>query len=161
VRTLQQHHYAKAADLLRHLTKTYSEEREVVERARMYLSLCERQMQPLVAEPQNTTERLYAATIALNAGQPDQAVQHLQHILSEHPSHDQALYMIAVSLAQRGELPDAIGYLQQAIAANPENRALARLDPDLQRVRNDERVSALLNGPPVNRPVEQKRPHHR
>jgi tetratricopeptide (TPR) repeat protein len=145
VRTLQLHNYAKAADLLRHLIDNFAEERELVERARMYLTLCERQMKPLTAEPQNTAERLYAATLALNAGRLDEAATHLNHILEVEPSHDQALYMLAVNAAARTEVPDAIRYLRQAIAANAENRALARMDPDLDSLRQDAAVAALLD----------------
>jgi outer membrane protein assembly factor BamD (BamD/ComL family) len=110
VRMLQQHNYAKAADLLHHVTTGFPEERELIERSRMYLSLCERQLRPLTAEPQNTAERLYGATIALNAGKVDDAVGHLERILQAEPSHDQALYMLAVAYAERDQVPDAIRY---------------------------------------------------
>lgn len=157
IRTLQQHNFAKAADLLRHMVSSFPEERELIERSRMYLTLCERQLQPLTAEPQNTGERLYAATLALNAGKLQDAVRHLQRILKDEPSNDQALYMLAVSYAQRDEVADAIRYLQQAIDANPENRALARLDPDLDDLRDDDAVSELLESPPAMRAADTKR----
>jgi tetratricopeptide (TPR) repeat protein len=157
LRTLQQHNFAKAADLLRHMVATFPEERELIERSRVYLALCERQLTPLTADPQNTAERLYAATIALNAGKPDDALRHLERILQDDGNHDQALYMLAVSHAQRDATPDAIRYLQQAIEANPENRALARMDPDLDDLRDDDAVSALLDGPSVMRTSDPKR----
>ena len=158
VRTLQQHNYSKAADLLRHVMTSFPEERELIERSRMYLSLCERQLRPLMAEPENTAERLYAATLALNAGKLDDAMAHLERILQGEPSHDQALYMMAVAFAERDQVSDAIRYLQQAIEANPENRALARVDPDLDDLRDDDAVVALLEAPTVMRPgSEHKR----
>ena len=42
------------------------------------------------------------------------------------------LLALAVAHAQRGEHAEAIAHLQRAIALNPENRALARRDPDLE-----------------------------
>jgi tetratricopeptide (TPR) repeat protein len=157
VRTLQQHNYAKAADLLRHMVATFPEERELIERSRMYLALCERQLEPLTAEPRDTPERLYAATIALNAGKLDDAVAHLERILEAESAHDQALYMLAVAYTEREQVPEAIRYLQQAIEANPENRALARVDPDLDDLRDDDAVAALLEAPPVTRPATEHR----
>ena len=145
LRTLQQHNFAKAADLLKHMVSAFPEERELIERSRVYLNLCQRQLQPLTAEPENTPERLYAATLALNDARLDDAVTHLERILRDNPSHDQALYMLAVAYAQREATPDAIRYLQQAIEANPENRALARVDPDLDDLREDDGVWELLN----------------
>jgi tetratricopeptide (TPR) repeat protein len=161
LRTLQQHNFAKAADLLQHMMASFPDERELIERSRVYLALCERQLKPLTADPQNTAERLYAATIALNAGRPDDAVRHLERILQDNDRHDQALYMLAVSYAQRDATPDAIRYLQQAIEANPENRALARMDPDLDDLRDDDAVSALLDAPSVMRTSDSKRHRRR
>jgi outer membrane protein assembly factor BamD (BamD/ComL family) len=157
IRTLQQHNFAKAADLLSRMVAGFPDERELIERSRMYLTLCERQLRPLTAEPQNTAERLYAATLAVNAGKPEEAVRHLERILKDEPAHDQALYMLAVSHAQRDEVADAIRYLQQAIEANPENRALARLDPDLDDLRDDDAVSELLESPLAMRAADPKR----
>lgn len=161
LRTLQQHNFAKAADLLQHMVATFPEERELIERSRVYLALCERQLKPLTAEPQNSAERLYAATIALNARKPEDAIRHLERILQEDGKHDQALYMLAVSHAQREATSDAIRYLQQAIEANPENRALARMDPDLDDLRDDDAVSALLDAPSVMRSPSDPKRHPR
>ena len=70
--------------------------------------------------------------------QMDRAVTYLNQVLDEEPSNDQACYMLAVAHAGRGEATRAlVRYLQQAIEANPENRALARVDPDLERLRHD------------------------
>jgi tetratricopeptide (TPR) repeat protein len=157
MRTLQQHDFSKAADLLHHMMATFPDERELIERSKVYLALCERQLRPLTAEPQNTAERLYAATLALNASDLDAAVGHLEQILREQPGHDQALYMLAVSYAQRDQHADAIRYLQQAIEANPENRALARMDPDLDDLRDDDAVSALLEPSSAMRAADPKR----
>jgi tetratricopeptide (TPR) repeat protein len=147
LRTLQQHNFAKAAELLRHVVSGFPEERELLERARLYLNLCERHLHPPAAEPGDTSERLYAATLSLNAGAPDRAIDFLNHVLADDPSNDQALYMLAVAHAERGEPAVAIPYLKQAIAANPENRSLARVDPDLDGLRAEEGIGPLLDLP--------------
>ena len=63
----------------------------------------------------------------------------------EDPDNDHALYMLAVAHAQRGEHAEAIAHLERAIALNPENRALARRDPDLEPLRDDEAFRAALD----------------
>ena len=147
IRTLHQHNYAKAAELLRHVTSAYSEARDLGDRCRLYLSLCERQLRPLTSEPTDTRERLYAATLALNAGKPDDAISYLIRVKADDPAYDQALYMLAVAHAERREPQVAIRYLEQAIIANPENRTLARVDPDLEPLRDDASLIALLARP--------------
>ena len=56
--------------------------------------------------------------------------------------------MLAVAHAQRDEHAEAVAHLERAIALNPENRALARNDPDLEPLRDDETFRAALEAPP-------------
>jgi len=146
LRSVQQHSYAEAADLLRRVIAGFPDERELVDRSRLYLSLCDRQLKPLTAEPVSAAERLYAATLALNAGALDRALAYLERVAEEEPANDQALYLLAVAHAERGDAGVAIRYLEQAIEANPENRSLARVDPDLDALRRDAALAALLGG---------------
>jgi tetratricopeptide (TPR) repeat protein len=147
VRTVQQRNFPRAAELLGQLVGAYSHEKELVERARLYLNLCERHIQPPDAEPQSVGERLYAATLALNAADPERAIGYLERVLHDEAANDRALYLLAAAHAARGDAELAVGYLRRAIATNPENRALARTDPDLDSLRSDEAVAALLEGP--------------
>ena len=56
------------------------------------------------------------------------------------------MYLLAVAHAVRGDAGVAIRYLEQAIEANPENRSLARVDPDLEALRRETALAALLGG---------------
>ena len=145
MRMLQHHNFSKAAELFGHLTTIYPLEKDLVERSQLYLALCFRHLTPLIADPVDNRERLYAATLALNAGDFDTAAQYLDRVRTDEPSNDQALYMLAVVHAARDEPDLAIRYLAQAIEANPENRALARVDPDLDALRGAVGLSALLS----------------
>ena len=53
--------------------------------------------------------------------------------------------MLAVAHAQRGELAEAVAHVERAIAMNPENRALARTDPDLDPLQDDDSFRAALD----------------
>ena len=144
IRALQQHQYAQTADLLGRLTTAFPEERDLVERSRLFLALCSRQLQPPTAEPRDTQECLYAATLALNAGKPELAIPYLNRVNADEPANDRALYLLAVAHAERHDHDLALRYLGQAIEANPENRRLARVDPDLDALRGAAGLNALL-----------------
>jgi tetratricopeptide (TPR) repeat protein len=143
--TLQRHDYQAAAELFESVLRKYPEEKELHERVRLYLSICRRQATPAEAVPQSVDERLYASTLALNGGQYDQAIVHLRLVRDEDPDNDHALYMLAVAHAQRGEHAEAVAHLERAIALNPENRALARHDPDLEPLRADDAFRSALD----------------
>ncbi|MCC7418631.1 MAG: tetratricopeptide repeat protein [Acidobacteria bacterium] len=144
---LQRHEYRDAADLFESILRLHPEEKELQERVRLYLSVCERHATPREASPQTLEERLYASTLALNGGHYDQAIAHLRLVRDEDPDNDHALYMLAVAHAQRGEHAAAIAHLERAIALNPENRGLARRDPDLEPLHGDEAFRQALDAP--------------
>ena len=152
VEALQRHAYSEASKLLESVLRQYPEEKELHERVRLYLNICARQATHKEASPQTIDERLYAATLAINTGQYDQAIAHLRLVRDEDPDNDHALYMLAVAHAQRDEHAEAVAHLERAIALNPENRALARNDPDLDPLRDDDAFRAALEAPPSARP---------
>jgi tetratricopeptide (TPR) repeat protein len=142
---LQRHAYSEATELLESVLRQYPEEKELHERVRLYLNICRRQATQREDAPQSIDERLYAATLAINEGRYDQAIAHLRLVRDEDPDNDHALYMLAVAHAQRGEHAEAVAHLERAIALNHENRGLARTDPDLEPLREDEAFRAALD----------------
>ena len=146
---VQRHDYPAAINLLESVLRQYPDERELHERVRLYLNICRRQAAPREATPQSVEERLYASTLAINGGRYDEAISHLRLVRDEDPDNDHALYMLAVAHTQRGEHAEAIAHLERAIALNPENRALARRDADLEPLRHDESFRATLDAAPA------------
>ena len=155
---LQRHAFGDAADLFESVLRQYPEEKELHERVRLYLNICQRQVTPKEAAPQTQEERLYAATLAINGGRYDQALANLRLVRDEDPDNDHALYMLAVAHAQRGEPAEAIAHLERAIALNPENRALAKSDPDLEPLRGDDAFRTALDTPASARGADRRRP---
>ena len=130
----------------------YPEERELQERSHLYLRVCERETARRPATPQTPQERVYAATVALNAGDTSAALDHLTRALSDSPESDHAHYIMSVALASKGDSPKAIDHLRRAITLNPENRALARQDPDLEPLRSADEFRDLTDAPAGRRP---------
>jgi len=143
MRALQEHRFQEAAETFRAVLVQYPEEKELNERVRLYLTLCERHLQS-APEPKTLEERLYAATLAINAGDGDTAVRHLGEVVAQDPDHDGALYMLGVAHALKDDPKAALAYLQRAIQRNPDNRALALQDGDLERLMQDQSIRAAL-----------------
>ena len=157
---LQRHEFRTAGDLFESVLRQYPDEKELHERVRLYLNICQRQSAPRVPEPRTLEERLYAATLAINGGKYDTAISELRLVRDEDPDNDHALYMLAVAHAQRGEPAEAIAHLERAIALNPENRGLARIDEDLEPLRGDEAFRAALEVPGLSSldRIDRRRP---
>ncbi|PYR56456.1 MAG: hypothetical protein DMF85_16565 [Acidobacteria bacterium] len=165
LQALQRHDFGAAADALRMVIERYPDERELLERARLYLKVCERELTPRETAPRTAEERVYAATVALNAGDEAAAVQHLQRALAEDPEHDHAHYMMAVAMTRRQETGAALEHLRRAITFNAENRGLAKQDPDLEPLRDHDGFRSVLETPSIRqtaaRPPAPKTPPRR
>jgi len=150
---IQVHDYPRASALLRSVLASYPEEKELHERVRLYLNVCDKHAGPLSPTPRNVEERMFAATLAFNAANYDAAKEHLRAVTTESPEHDHAIYMLAIIEVMREDLDAAAAHLLRAIELNPDNRALARQDPDLEALRHHEGVLAALgaNSAPKSR----------
>ena len=156
VAALQEHAYPRASALLRSVLSRYPQEKELHERVRLYLNICERHMAPRAAAPTTPEERVFAATLAFNAGNYDEALEHLRTASKETPDYDHVLYMLASVLARRDEFDEAVPHLLRAIELNPENRSRARHDPDLEALHQYDTVRAALQAVPAVKTERRK-----
>lgn len=143
MRALQEHRYSEAAEAFRAVLAQFPEEKELNDRVRLYLAVCERNLQS-TPEPKTLDELVYAATLALNTGDRITALRHLTDVVAQDPNHDGALYMLCVAYALSDDRDEALSYLQRAIEQNPANRALALQDADLERLMQDEAARAAV-----------------
>jgi len=157
LQALQRRDFAASAEALRNVIERYPDERELLERARLYLKVCERELEPKEPAPKTAEEWVVAATVAQNSGDEAGALRHLQRALTEDPRHDHAHYLMAVATLQRNDTATALDHLRRAVALNPENRSRARQDPDFDALRDDPAFRGALDTPPadgaVARPV--------
>ncbi len=145
LQALQRRDFAASAEALRNVIERYPDERELLERARLYLKVCERELEPKEPAPKTADEWVYAGTVALNAGDEATALRHVQKALSEDARHDHAHYMMAVITTRRGDAAAAVEHLRQAVTLNPENRSLARQDPELEALREDATFKSIVD----------------
>ncbi len=154
IKAMQRRDFRDADTALREVVTDYPEERELRERARLYLKVCEREAAPPVPPPQSLEERTYAATLALNRGSLDEAVRHLDAAAAEDPDSDHVQYMMAVARALRGETDPAVSHLRRAIELNPDNRLLAQQEPDFKALHEEAAFQQAVApaAPPSRRP---------
>jgi len=135
VEALQRRDYGRAAQLLEAVIDRYPDEKELHERVRLYLNICRRQAAPPDRTPRTLEERVYAATLAINAGAYEIGLTQLRLALEADPSNDHVHYMLAVVQALRRDFASSLAHLQRAVELNPDNRFLALQDADLAGLR--------------------------
>ena len=155
---LQRHAYSDAAPAFQAIIMGFPAERGLVDRARVYLELCERESRRRPAVPRTIEERLTAATAALNNADDAQAVEFARSVLGDDPKHDLALYLLAAIHARRNDRDGALDLLGKAIAISPEASAQARSDEDFAALRQDEAFRKLTEPPILDAANRRRRP---
>lgn len=117
---------------------------EIVERCRMYVSSCRRQLDKEGLKFLTPGERYDYAVSQINAGDFEEAANQLKGILADDPNADFAHYGLALLYSITGKTQDCLDSLAQAIEMNPKNRLQARSDNDFQSMVDDPRFTELL-----------------
>ncbi|MFP5235707.1 MAG: TPR end-of-group domain-containing protein [Acidobacteriota bacterium] len=142
VQLVQQGKYDKALGALEKLLATAPP--EIAERCRMYITTCQRQLEPEALKFASPEERFDFAIAQMNGGDYEDAREHLDSVLSERPEADYALYGLAVLDSITGRSQECLTNLARAIELNPRNRLQARSDNDFQNMVDDPRFTELL-----------------
>jgi len=135
LKALQRKHYATAAGIFRQVLQV-PEERELHERARLYLNVCERESGPKAKVPRTVDDRIFAATLALNRRDFDEALMLLRSAAASRPTDDHVQYMLALALASTDDAEATAAHLKKAIALNPDNRLQAEQEADFESFRD-------------------------
>ena len=118
----------KAKEALALIESQFAEEVDILDRARRFAAMNLTKDTSRTGRPKNTTERLLAGIISLNAGDLDAAEKDIETVLGEEPKNADAHYALAVVRARREKVDEALASLKAACALSPERRAQAPLD---------------------------------
>jgi tetratricopeptide (TPR) repeat protein len=125
------------------LIQKYPDEKELADRARVYLAVCERHRKaaaPALTEPEDF---YYAAVLAKNRGQVAEAIEHLKRAVRKNGG-GKVDFLLACCYAQNGEHGTSLEHLRRAIEEDQSNRILARHDSDFDPVRDTPEFQELL-----------------
>lgn len=142
VQLVQQGKYEKALPALEKLLQMAPP--ELMERCRMYISTCQRQMEKTSLAFSTPEERFDYAIAQLNSGDYEDAREQLNAVISEEARADYAFYGLALLDSITGRTQDCLANLARAIELNPRNRLQARSDNDFQNMADDPRFTELL-----------------
>lgn len=154
---MQRHAYTEATRAFQGVLMGFPAERALTERARVYLALCERELDRRPVAPRTIEERLTAATAALNNDNDAGAEELARSVLGDEPRHDLALYLLAAIHARRGDQEEALALLGKVLAITPEASAQARADADFDGLHELDAFRALTEPPATSAAAEPRR----
>jgi len=139
---MQEGKYEKARTAFEKLTQEGSP--EILERAKIYLTVCERHARKSSLQFATVEEQYDYAVSLLNTGDYEDARDHFENILDKRASADYAHYGLAVLNSITGQAEECLQHLSEAIALNRQNRIQARSDSDFNDMADDPRFTELL-----------------
>lgn len=142
VQLMQQGKYDKARAAFEKLVREAPP--EILERARVYRSVCERHCAEASLHFSSAEERYDYAVSLLNVGSWEEARDQFEAILTASPQADFAHYGMALLSSMTGQAEEALDHLGRAIELNAANRIQARSDPDFVDMADDPRFTELL-----------------
>lgn len=117
---------------------------EVLERCRIYLSVCQSKLRESTRSFTSNEERYDYAISLLNTGDYDEARDHFETILGSNPAADYAHYGLAALESMTGQIEGCLEHIARAIELNARNRIQARTDTDFHNMIEDPRFTELL-----------------
>jgi len=133
----------KVKEALGTIESQYSDEVDILDRARRFAAMNLTKDANRTGRPKNTGERLVAGVIALNAGDLDGAEKEIEAVLAEEPKNADAHYSLAIVRARREKIEEALASLKTACSLSAERRAQAPLDGEFAALLGNPAFEAL------------------
>jgi tetratricopeptide (TPR) repeat protein len=134
-----------AASRFEDLLEKHPDEKEIVDRARMYLAAC-RNGKSHDSVPTEPEELYHAAVFEKNRGNVERALELLRKSTARRDGDGRLHYLAACCHALAGDNEQALSNLKKAIAVDVQNRIQARLETDLSSLRGTTAFSELVAG---------------
>jgi tetratricopeptide (TPR) repeat protein len=132
----------EARDLF--VTAASGPERDVAQRARLHIAMCDRRLQQATVNLGSAEEYYNYGVALINSRNIGEARVHLERALQMAPGSDHIHYALALAQALSGDVVNAYENLRRAIELEPRNRIMARQDADFAPLANQPPFDALL-----------------
>lgn len=125
--------YERARGELRAVAERHPQDRELLDRVRIYLKVCESRTQK---NPRADSSDVYLqALLRYNEGEYEEALKMLDKTVRQTPRDPRVVYLSACARLAHGEREEGMRLLHEAVELDPANRYRALNDPDLEEIR--------------------------
>jgi len=133
----------KAAALLKAFLEKYPEERELVDRARLYFAITQKRPKKETVHLKNFEDHYNYGVFKMNAGDREGALKILEKALDLKNEEARIHYLIADVHCQMGKTDECLDFLKKAIQKDNLFAVLAQNESDFQPLWEDKRFKVL------------------
>jgi tetratricopeptide (TPR) repeat protein len=130
--------YEKVKEGLASFEKDYPKERELIDRAQIYLQICEDRLKPAKTTLKTPEDYFQNGIHLMNQGQFDEALKSLDKARTKKPKDAKILYAMADANCLKEDHAACLDLLKQAVELDPSLAILARNERDFEPLKEDE-----------------------
>lgn len=143
IKAFRKGNYEKAEESLKALIEKYASEKELVDRAKIYIKIC-REGKNKESMPSKTFNDFYGHGIfKWNQGNYEEALQLFQKAIEKNPSKAKILYFMAAIYQTMGDTDQSLEFLKKSIQKDKYFKVLAQNDSDFEALREDKKFKIL------------------
>jgi tetratricopeptide (TPR) repeat protein len=144
IKEFRREDYEKAISSFENLMENYPDEHELVDRAKVYLSICKRGSRKEAISPKTLDDYIFYGQMKINQGDYDGALKLLEKALEFKRDEGRVYYLMAIAYVQSGRPDDSLEALKKAIQKDKSLAILSQNEPDFEPLWEDKRFKVLV-----------------
>jgi tetratricopeptide (TPR) repeat protein len=135
--------FAKAAESLEAFAGKYPLERELVDRAKVYLSICKGREKKEIVHLKTFEDYYNQSVYRINKGEYEGALKLLDKALEMKTDEGKVFYLMADAHSRMGQIDACLDNLKKAIQKDKYFRILAQNEPDFESIWEDKKFKLI------------------
>jgi tetratricopeptide (TPR) repeat protein len=145
LREFRKEKYEKAEELLRAFIEKCPSEKELVDRARMYIAICEERLKGTreTISLKTFDDYFHYSVYRMNSGDYEEAQKLIEKAIKLNPQDAKIYYLQAILACRREQTEEALDHLKKAIQMDKFFRILAQNEADFQPLWEDKKFKLI------------------
>ncbi len=133
----------KAVESFKALIEKHASEKELVDRARTYIKICQKIKNKETIPPKTFDDFCENGVFLMNQGRYEEALKLFKKAIEKDPDQAKILYFMAVVYQSMGESDQSFEFLKKSIQKDKYFKILAQNDSDFEALREDKKFRIL------------------
>ncbi len=135
--------FAKAEESLESFLGKFPGERELVDRAKLYLSICKAREKKETVHLKTFEDYFNQSVYRINRGEYEGALKLLEKALEMKTDEGKVFYLLADAHCKMGQVDTCLDYLKKAIQKDKYFRTLAQNESDFEPIWEDKKFKLI------------------
>jgi tetratricopeptide (TPR) repeat protein len=135
--------FDRAQDLLKSFVERFDAERELVDRARIYLDIIKEKGKKETVSLKTADDYFYYGVYKINSGAYEEAVKLLEKVLEMKGDEGKVFYLMADAYILQGKIDEALEFLKKAFQKDKFYKILAQNVTDFEPIWDDKKFKLI------------------